>query len=524
MHNLLRIAAALVLLSLALISCANAETDIAILSETHPPEAIPRQNVSPYESFGEIDPIVSEVEYLFGNEDSGNIICDAEPSNEAAESLLYAEAESANNISSIPSVATDDVQKTGEYTDIESTPDLSDTGSEPIPQILRLGIGEKYSLPGIDGTGAWLYKSSNKRVATVSADGVIKGRKRGQARIIKSDGETVIEYTVKVAKAPKYIKFARKKLKLVFDSASSSGEQFQLSPKLSSKSSSQICYYGYDRKIVSVSESGLVTAVGPGTTVVKAKTFNKKKSKIKITVTDISSNTASLIQTDQTKIIAHRGSAYWEENTLMAFQNFASTGADAVELDARSCLDGTQVIFHDPSFKVKGTRYKVSELTLEQLRKLKPSICTLDEALEVIAASEKEIFLELKETADGAKCVSSIQTHGLESRTIFFSFFEKTLKQVYSSLPSAVLGLSLKGNAKPYSKALLEKAKKLHLSCFIANKKLMSKKVVKHWHSKGYAVYVWTVNGKSTMRALEDMGADGIVTDYPERCVQALAR
>ena len=230
------------------------------------------------------------------------------------------------------------------------------------------------------------------------------------------------------------------------------------------------------------------------------------------------------LRTKQAKVVAHRGSAHWEENTLIAFQNFASTGADAVELDARSCLDGTQVIFHDSNITANGIRYKVSALTLDQLRMLKPSVCTLDEALEAIAQSGKDIFLELKETADGVKCVNSVQSRGLLSRTVFFSFYETPLKQVHTAFPAAALGLSLKKGANPYSKKLIKKAKKLHISFFMANKRIVNKKVVRHWHKKGFAVYVWTINNLKNMRSFYRMGVDGILTDYPEYAIAAKSK
>ena len=41
--------------------------------------------------------------------------------------------------------------------------------------------------------------------------------------------------------------------------------------------------------------------------------------------------------------------------------------------------------------------------------------------------------------------------------------------------------------------------------------------------SLGLKVVVWTVNEVSDMRALARLGVDGIVTDYPDRAIEALA-
>jgi len=42
-------------------------------------------------------------------------------------------------------------------------------------------------------------------------------------------------------------------------------------------------------------------------------------------------------------------------------------------------------------------------------------------------------------------------------------------------------------------------------------------------HALGLRVVVWTVNEVSDMRALARLGVDGIITDYPDRAVEALA-
>jgi len=43
-------------------------------------------------------------------------------------------------------------------------------------------------------------------------------------------------------------------------------------------------------------------------------------------------------------------------------------------------------------------------------------------------------------------------------------------------------------------------------------------------HRLGLAVVVWTVNDPAEMRALAALGVDGIITDYPDRAVEALGR
>lgn len=217
-----------------------------------------------------------------------------------------------------------------------------------------------------------------------------------------------------------------------------------------------------------------------------------------------------------TKFVAHRGSAHWPENTLEAFRNYTQTGADGVELDARSTLDGYQVICHDEEVVVDGVAYPLLELTLDQLRTLAPEICTLEEALDVLSGMEGEIHLELKLTADAAKCVAAVAERGLQDRTLFFSFHENQLVQAYEADPSARLGMSLTADSKPTSKSVLDKAKRLHVSVLVLHRKIVFSKVVKTLHQRGYQVCVWTVNDRDEFKKFYKMKVDYILSDYPE--------
>lgn len=220
------------------------------------------------------------------------------------------------------------------------------------------------------------------------------------------------------------------------------------------------------------------------------------------------------------KSIAHRGGCgYWPENTLEAFRNAASKGADGIELDARSTKDGYQVIHHDASFKVGSKKYTVNKIKLSELQKLKPSVPTLDEALEVIDSTGLDIHLELKDTADGAKCVKAVKSHGLEDRTVYFSFYETQLKQVHKADPSATLGLSVNASEKYNGDALLKKIEDLHISFLVANKDMMNQTVTDYWHDMGLLISVWTPNKRNEVKALCELGVDFILSDYPDFCL-----
>ncbi len=64
-------------------------------------------------------------------------------------------------------------------------------------------------------------------------------------------------------------------------------------------------------------------------------------------------------------IIAHKGaSAYYPENTLLAFEKAVEMGADMVEIDVRMSRDGSVVVIHDERVMTSQGAEKVSDLDL----------------------------------------------------------------------------------------------------------------------------------------------------------------
>lgn len=101
--------------------------------------------------------------------------------------------------------------------------------------------------------------------------------------------------------------------------------------------------------------------------------------------------------------IAHRGaSAYAPENSLTAFTQAASMGADMVEVDLRFTSDGVPIITHDASLRrVYGIEAVVGDLTLEQLRTILPEgrdpIPTLEQVASVCVDLKLGLYLDIKE-------------------------------------------------------------------------------------------------------------------------------
>lgn len=476
------------------------------------------------------------------------------------------------------------------YCDITVTP--APTVLLNLPTSLEMGVGETIVLAPTSDIGdlnSYSFATSKKKYVSVSASGAIKAVKKGKATVrVSAYNGVSADIKVTVKAAPKSVSLAPKALAL--EVGSSAG----LKASLPAKSSGGVFFTSEDPEVCTMDGAGTVTAIRPGRTRVIASTYNGRhaycdvevygqaaeirvpaslelvtslytdlpievmdgqgnawpgqcavsiepegvaayeegrllgikpgNARVTVSAGEVSRvcelTVVSYKSVHGIQSIAHRGGCgYWPENTLEAFRNASTKGAEGVELDARSTKDGVQVIHHDATFKVSGKTYTVKKLTWAQIKKLKPSVCTLDQALEVLGETDLWIHLELKNTADGKKCVKAIADHGLKDRTVYFSFYEAQLKQVRSADASAKLGLSLDKDTVPTSNALFDKAKRLHISFFVAHKSLMNQEVTDLWHRLGYEICVWTPNTREEVRALCDLGVDYILSDYPDYCV-----
>lgn len=123
------------------------------------------------------------------------------------------------------------------------------------------------------------YASSNKKVATVSAKGVVKAKAPGKAKITVKSGSKKVTVTVTVPK-PAATKIAGVSKKATLKV----GKTKTLKPKLSpSGSTGKLTYSSSNKKVASVSSKGKITAKKKGTAVINVK-CGKLSAKCKVTV------------------------------------------------------------------------------------------------------------------------------------------------------------------------------------------------------------------------------------------------
>ena len=144
---------------------------------------------------------------------------------------------------------------------------------------LTMGVKEKVTIKLKGGTITSAV-SSNKKVATVNAKGVVTAVKVGIAKvtIVDNFGKSKV-VTIVVKKAPKTLKanVTKKTLKL--------GKKFTIKPKFAKDCYSyQIKFSTSNKKVATVNSKGVVVAKKKGKATILLKTYNGKKAKIVVVV------------------------------------------------------------------------------------------------------------------------------------------------------------------------------------------------------------------------------------------------
>jgi glycerophosphoryl diester phosphodiesterase len=233
-------------------------------------------------------------------------------------------------------------------------------------------------------------------------------------------------------------------------------------------------------------------------------------------------------------VIAHRGaSGTRPENTLAAFRQAVTLGADMIELDVQLTRDGEVVVIHDDTLdRTTDGRGPVGGRTLDQLRQLDAGrwfgpawagerIPTLAEVLAEIALP---VNVELKPAGDDgleARVLAVIGSAGALGRVVFSSFEADALVRTREMSPDATIAVLWESETISLAHERMERvaATALHL-----RKDAATPRTLARLQALGVQVRVWTVNDKAEIDRLRAGPVGGFFTDFPERFLQLGAR
>lgn len=253
------------------------------------------------------------------------------------------------------------------------------------------------------------------------------------------------------------------------------------------------------------------------------------------------------------RVFAHRGaSGDYPENTLPAFAAARDLGARYIELDVRMTRDGHVVVAHDETpGRVGNSDRLICDSTLAELslvdagyRFTPPSNAAgefpfrgkgirVPELAEVFAAcSDRRFIIEIKQIVPSLvdALIGVIDRAAMRRRVLVASEhqgpideFRAAALDIPTNLPTAEVAaflMSLPPGAPPFT----PRGRALQIPPEHGSWKLVTPETIAAAHRLGLELHIWTVNEEAEMGILLDLGVDGIITDFPARLLQLLAR
>ena len=213
-------------------------------------------------------------------------------------------------------------------------------------------------------------------------------------------------------------------------------------------------------------------------------------------------------ESDRVLVVGHRGApaAGRPENSVAAVTEALLQGADGVEVDVWLAEDGTLVLAHDlPSPAEQG------------------SLATLPEMLAAVQHSVgAQVVVEAKPVADAAvaartaSALADVLRTSAGNAAITISSFDPALlamiRGACADLPvrTALLGHSEDPATEVVRRAVEDGHDEVHLSLAGVRR---SPEAVELAHRLGLSVALWTVNSRSDLQWVAELGVDAVITD-----------
>ena len=219
----------------------------------------------------------------------------------------------------------------------DDLPRLEPSGVNAEATQLMLGVKEKYTLDAqAIGSGSKVtFKSSNKKVATVTSKGVIQGVKKGNATItgtVKGGAEVV--YEVQVVAAPNRVKLDKSSISLGVK------ESILMTPTIPDGTHASFTWSTSDKTVATVSKTGKITGRKAGKATVTVKTQNGKTAKVTVKVlkapskVTLDKNSASLMEGESLKLKVTLPSKTYSKITWSSSNNGVATVSAAGKVTA----------------------------------------------------------------------------------------------------------------------------------------------------------------------------------------------
>lgn len=228
--------------------------------------------------------------------------------------------------------------------------------------------------------------------------------------------------------------------------------------------------------------------------------------------------------------MAHRGGAEHPdnrglENTLQAFEHAVALGYAYLETDVHATRDGVVVAFHDERLeRVTDGVGAIADLTAAELRCVlvhgAHPVPTLAELLEALPHARFNI--DLKSDAVVGPLVQLLDEYDAWERVLVCSFSWRRLRDfrrlaggrvATAAAPVEAALFRLLPSAWIADRLTRGRVHALQVPIRVGPLTVATRGLVRRAHAVGKHVHVWTVDSDHEIKALIDLGVDGVISD-----------
>jgi glycerophosphoryl diester phosphodiesterase len=219
--------------------------------------------------------------------------------------------------------------------------------------------------------------------------------------------------------------------------------------------------------------------------------------------------------------VGHKGADHVAPgNTVESFEAALAHGVDMIEFDILRTRDGRLVLAHD---------YEDAEGR---------ECLTLEQGLDHFAGEAYngiELDADMKLPGYELEVVEGLRDRGLAERALVSTMYPESLDRLGELAPGLRRGWSVPRVRRDYLHSPLalpayaivrvmrarlpgQAARRIRAGgceAIMANRVLVSGRLVKAVHGAGGQLYVWTVDSARRIEALEALGVDGVITNDP---------
>jgi glycerophosphoryl diester phosphodiesterase len=202
-------------------------------------------------------------------------------------------------------------------------------------------------------------------------------------------------------------------------------------------------------------------------------------------------------------LLGHRGSPHRApENTIESFRLAIAVGAAGFEFDVRRSSDGRLVIIHDPRHGRLGvSRHSAATLGLPQFEEV---LRTFNDAW---------LDIEMKVPGIERRVIELAHRYLDPHRFLITSFHARSVREVKRLSPTTPAGWLFKRTLITIPKWMVSP----QLDYLCPHYSVLTRRLVRMARARGLKLATWTVDRPATMRRVTALGADIVITNYPDR-------